>query len=232
MFQWNWKEFLINPDLVADVQQLQAMLENTQVSEAEDRWVWLPDSSREFSVKAARLLIRANVDISDRYIMDWCNWIPAKVNIHLWRTELGKIPTKVTLKNRNVLLDDPVCPLCGSEEETVDHLFIGCHVASVVWNGISVWCKIPNIFAFTVRDLLGIFKELTVSDRKKEAVQGIIMIACWNIWRARNNFVFANKPVKIDKIISEVKALGHFWFSNRSKYKDIEWGDWCSFVNM
>ncbi|KAJ0527505.1 hypothetical protein HanHA300_Chr09g0334701 [Helianthus annuus] len=57
-------------------------------------------------------------------------------------------------------------------------------------------------------------------------------IACWCLWKARNNLVISNKPVRIDSIVSEIKALGYFWFSNRSKHKGIEWGDWVSFVNM
>ncbi|KAJ0536571.1 hypothetical protein HanIR_Chr09g0443091 [Helianthus annuus] len=58
------------------------------------------------------------------------------------------------------------------------------------------------------------------------------MIACWSIWQARNNLVFSSSPVKIESIMSEIKALGFLWFSNRSKCKGIGWGDWSSSVNM
>ncbi|KAJ0481583.1 hypothetical protein HanIR_Chr13g0644121 [Helianthus annuus] len=51
------------------------------------------------------------------------------------------------------------------------------------------------------------------------------MIVCWCLWRARNKARFSDSPIKIENIISEVKALGYFWFSVRSKYKDLEWGE-------
>ncbi|XP_022004133.1 uncharacterized protein LOC110901631 [Helianthus annuus] len=70
MFQWSWREAVIEPGLVADFQQLQLLLENIQVSDAADRWSWKSDAAGKFSVKAVRLLIRAEVDISDRYIMN------------------------------------------------------------------------------------------------------------------------------------------------------------------
>ncbi|KAJ0547036.1 putative reverse transcriptase zinc-binding domain-containing protein [Helianthus annuus] len=54
-------------------------------------------------------------------------------------------------KKRNIQVGDALCPLCGSEEENTGHLFIACIVASNIWNGISAWCKIPNIYAFPLR---------------------------------------------------------------------------------
>ncbi|XP_035842207.1 uncharacterized protein LOC118488895 [Helianthus annuus] len=146
--------------------------------------------------------------------------------------EMDKIPAAAALKRRNIQIDNDSCPFCNSNEETVEHVFIGCLSASIVWNFISSWCKIPSIFAFSLKDLLSIHKELSASDKKKEAAQGIMSIACWSLWRARNNTKFFNFPFKIDRIISEIKALGYLWFVNRSRYKEVEWGDWCSFVNM
>ncbi|MFS8023898.1 hypothetical protein Hanom_Chr16g01456911 [Helianthus anomalus] len=77
-----------------------------------------------------------------------------------------------------------------------------------------------------------VFKSLNVSERKKEAVQGIIMVTCWSLWRARNNVRFSNSLIRIENIISDVKVLSFFWFSSRSKNKGIGWEEWCSFVNM
>uniref|UniRef100_A0A251TGE5 Reverse transcriptase zinc-binding domain-containing protein n=1 Tax=Helianthus annuus TaxID=4232 RepID=A0A251TGE5_HELAN len=136
------------------------------------------------------------------------------------------------LRKRNVNIGDPICPLCNLEDETVYHVFKACYIAANVWNGLSSWCKISNFFAFSIKDLLSFYKDLNVSEKKKEAVQGIILIVCWSIWRARNNVKFSNATVRIDSIISEIKALGFLWFSSRSKHKGVVWRDWVSFVNM
>ncbi|KAM0055033.1 putative RNA recognition motif domain, nucleotide-binding alpha-beta plait domain superfamily [Helianthus debilis subsp. tardiflorus] len=55
----------------------------------------------------------------------------------------------------------------NSNDESVYHSFIACYIASSVWNGISVWCKIPPIFAFTIQDLFSIYSGLGVSEKKK-----------------------------------------------------------------
>ncbi|KAJ0801471.1 putative reverse transcriptase zinc-binding domain-containing protein [Helianthus annuus] len=146
--------------------------------------------------------------------------------------EMDKVPTAKALVRRNIGISTSLCPMCNSEEETVDHVFNTCIIAANVWNGVSVWCKIPNIFAFYLKDLLHIFKDLDVSEKKKEVVQGIILIGCWSLWRARNNAKFSNTPIRIENILSEIKALGFLWFSYRSKHKGLEWRDWLSFVNM
>ncbi|MFS7909276.1 putative reverse transcriptase zinc-binding domain-containing protein [Helianthus anomalus] len=146
--------------------------------------------------------------------------------------EMDRIPTRDALRKRNINIEDSLCPLCRSEDESTEHVFTSCFIASTVWNGISSWCKIPSIFAFSIRDLLEYHTVLRGSDRKKEAVQGIIIIACRCLWRSRNKFMFSNSPIRMDIVISEVKALGFLWFSYRSRHKGIEWKDWISFVNM
>ncbi|XP_035839862.1 uncharacterized protein LOC110913183 [Helianthus annuus] len=188
--------------LFGTLSKLLAILVDVRVTSEADRWRWTSDSSGSFSVKSVKKLLYEAVDTENRYILDWCKWAAAKVNIHSWRMEMEKIPTGVALKYRNVQIGDPLCPLCGSNEESVERIFIACQVASVIWNGVSSWCKIPNIFAFSIRDLLRIHKEISASECKKEAVQSIIMIGCWSLWRARNNLIFSNKEIKIDRIMS------------------------------
>ncbi|XP_022041729.2 uncharacterized protein LOC110944375 [Helianthus annuus] len=177
--------------------------------------------------------MKADQEAGNRFVLDWCRWVPAKVNIHVWRAELDRLPTGEALLKRNILIEESECPFCGAEVESSEHLFISCSTAAFVWQGVSSWCKIPNIFAFSISDLLSVFKSLRMSEKKKkEAIQCVIMIACWSLWRARNNVRFLNSPVKIDGILSEVKALGYLWFSHRSRFKGIEWREWCSFINM
>ncbi|XP_022019872.1 uncharacterized protein LOC110919934 [Helianthus annuus] len=121
---------------------------------------------------------------------------------------MNKVPTAEALMYRNIGINDPSCPLCSLEVENADHLFIACFIASTVWNGVSKWCKIPQLFAFSFQDLLSIYNGLAVSEKKKEAVQGIIMITCWSLWRARNNVKFSNVPVKIEESVLEIGGSG------------------------
>ncbi|KAJ0779037.1 putative reverse transcriptase zinc-binding domain-containing protein [Helianthus annuus] len=100
--------------------------------------------------------------------MELCKWVPSKCNIHAWRLEMDRLPTKEALRKRNVPVGDISYPFCGSDDESAENLFIACFVASNVWNGISSWCRIPNIFAFTIKDLLDIHKDQKAGFGEKE----------------------------------------------------------------
>ncbi|XP_076933961.1 uncharacterized protein LOC143600047 [Bidens hawaiensis] len=145
---------------------------------------------------------------------------------------MNRIPTKDALIRRGISVGDGLCSLCGSEEESVTHLFTSCVVATVLWQKVSGWCHIPNIFAFSFRDLVEIHSHSRLGAAKKIVVQGILVTACWCLWKARNNAVFSAGQVKVEDIFSEVKALSFFWFKHRSKFKNIIWNDWCRFVIM
>ncbi|KAJ0805636.1 putative RNA-directed DNA polymerase [Helianthus annuus] len=231
-YSWSWVNDILEPAVTTKLVQLEALLNNVQFTSGIDRWKWSSAEDGSFSVKSVKQLLIGNQLQGDTFVMDWCAWVPAKVNIHSWRLELDKVATAEALRRRNVDINDTGCPLCHSDEETVDHLFIACFISSIVWNGISNWCCIPNIYAFSIRDLLTYHIDSGLSEKKKEAIYGIIMITCWVIWRTRNKVKFSLGSVCINSIISEIKALSYFWFSNRSKYKGLEWRDWNSFVNM
>ncbi|KAJ0897860.1 putative RNA-directed DNA polymerase [Helianthus annuus] len=231
-FLWHWRTALSDSVLLSELQQLLGILGSVMIVDRQDKWRWSPHNEGIFSVKSVKGLCYSDRFVSHSFVMDWCDWVPDKCNIHVWRAEMEKIPSKVALRKRNILQGEPICMLCSSADETAENLYTACYVSAIVWNMVSEWCRIPGIYAFSIKDLLCFHKDLSASVKKKEAVQGLIIITCWSLWRARNKLIFSNTPVKIDGIISEIKSLGFLWFSNRSKYKGISWEEWVSFVNM
>ncbi|MFS7991238.1 hypothetical protein Hanom_Chr12g01068431 [Helianthus anomalus] len=95
---------------------------------------------------------------------------------------------------------------------------------------ISRWCRVPPIFAFSTKDLLESHKNGILKGKEKEAMHGIIIVACWCLWLARNKAKFSDVQVKVDKVFGDVKSLGFLWFKNRYKNNPITWTDWCKFV--
>ncbi|KAJ0896018.1 putative reverse transcriptase zinc-binding domain-containing protein [Helianthus annuus] len=164
------------------------------------------------------------------YCPDWCKWLPSKCNVFTWRMGLDRLATM--LKRRNIDRGDPSCVLCGEGEELVEHLFTSCSIVSMLWPIISMWCKIPNILTFSVKDLPESHEHVGLKGNKKMVVQGIIKIGCWSIWKAMNDARFNNKVVKLEGIIREIKTVGFLWLNSRSKNIEISWEEWCKFVNM
>ncbi|MFS7978580.1 hypothetical protein Hanom_Chr10g00917111 [Helianthus anomalus] len=55
---------------------------------------------------------------------------------------------------------------------------------------------------------------ISASVKARDVFCGIVRVACWCIWRARNNLRFKNKQVKVADIISEIKSLGFLRICN------------------
>ncbi|MFS7924741.1 hypothetical protein Hanom_Chr03g00276231 [Helianthus anomalus] len=87
----------------------------------------------------------------------------------------------------------------------------------MVWQFVISWCKVPSFVVFSLHDLLDLHSLATVSGMKKEALLLLLQLR------------FENKPVKLVNIFNEIKAFSFLWFSNRSKYKEVDWVCWCKF---
>jgi hypothetical protein len=62
----------------------------------------------------------------------WSFQVPNATKNFFWRACHNLLPTKDNLLRRK-MVDDPYCPICERELETVLHALWGCHAASDVW---------------------------------------------------------------------------------------------------
>ncbi|KAJ0743518.1 putative reverse transcriptase zinc-binding domain-containing protein [Helianthus annuus] len=79
----------------------------------------------------------------------WMNslnrWVPIKINVFGWRTNLNRIATMDELLKRIVLVGLNVCSLCLNATDSVDHIFTACYILAIVWNHIcDNWHKTGN----------------------------------------------------------------------------------------
>ena len=155
--------------------------------------------------------------------------MPIKCNIFMWRMLMDRIPTKQALARRNINCGDGLCTLCEDQEESVDHLFSACIIANGVWSGIARWLKLQPFFFFSVADIAHEFTSSSWSPSKRLIIKGIMIIACWRIWKARNEKIFKNERRNVTEIIVDIKVLSFLWFSNRCKQGTVGWRDWQSF---
>ncbi|MFS7981488.1 hypothetical protein Hanom_Chr10g00951551 [Helianthus anomalus] len=100
--------------------------------------------------------------------------------------------------------------LCVWWDEMVEHILTGCHISAGIWNGISIWCKIPGMFVFHVNDLVEMHEHCAISGNKKMVIHGIIIIGRWRLWTARNEKAFSSKDPNVVEMIAEIKTVGFF----------------------
>ncbi|XP_076930153.1 uncharacterized protein LOC143594820 [Bidens hawaiensis] len=210
--QWRWKKYPATSIEVEEVIHCHSLVSNVLLTGSEDSWAWNKGSNEGYSVKEARKWLKSNELSEGNMVFNWCKWIPNKCNIFMWRLSLDRLPTQSALMRRNINVGDGLCAFCGETNETVDHLFSGCMVVCRVWNAITSWCKIPRFFVFSVLDVLQIINHMAESEKKKEVVYGIIVIACWRIWKARNEKVFNGADSNVVQIISDVKSMGYLCY--------------------
>ncbi|XP_022014336.1 uncharacterized protein LOC110913825 [Helianthus annuus] len=88
---------------------------------------------------------------------------------------------------------------------------------------ISEWCNISSLFAFSTKDLINIHSQVKVSKNKRKGIQAVIFTAAWCIWNPRNEAVFQNKVIGVNKMKENIKALGYLWVKNRFPCSNLEW---------
>ncbi|KAF5754697.1 putative reverse transcriptase zinc-binding domain-containing protein [Helianthus annuus] len=200
-----------------ELQQLDNMIMPPMLSDAKDRWIWAMDGLGKFTVASLKKLRQDNRFEPAPYVIKRNNWVPRKVDILAWRAELDRIPTRCALIRRNINVMSNLCPLCSEYPETVEHLFISCEFAQMVWNVVSQWCKLGPVFAFGMRDILDGHSYVSGSPKLKKAFHAVCLTTLWCISKSRNELVFQQKHSSLQKVVGDIKALSLLWVRARSK---------------
>ncbi|XP_076897948.1 uncharacterized protein LOC143551383 [Bidens hawaiensis] len=232
VFDWSWIDGERNSIVLDEIGSMEASITPMVFPDGEDYWRWVGGGSSGFSVGTVKNLIRAESGFRGSGSFRWCRWVPVRCNIFAWRAVLGKIPTVDALSYRKISVGRSICVLCEFGDESVEHIFTSCYVASIIWQAIASWCGINNFFAFSMDDLMEVHNYVGLKGYAKTAFQGIVIISCWRIWKARNECVFDRKIVRVGDLISEIKSLSFFWFSNRFDKYSLSWDSWCRFTFM
>jgi hypothetical protein len=99
------------------------------------------------------------------------------------------------------------CVHCLGMEEVSSHLFLFCDFALKVWKSIFRWLGLmiiipPNIFV--------LFECFTGASRFKQTRCGLSLIwhaTIWALWRSRNNVIFSNGVIDVDRVVDDIKLL-------------------------
>ena len=153
---------------------------------SQDEFKWGLTRSRKFTVKSMYLdLLSDQTRYLRKYI--WKMKVPLKIKIFMWFLHRKVILTKDNLTKRN-WNGCKKCCFCD-QEETMQHMFISCSFAKMVWRivfmafNIKPPCSIANLFGNWLHGV-----------DKKEKVQ-IRVGTCallWAIWNIRNDIIFNN----------------------------------------
>jgi hypothetical protein len=161
----------------------------------QDWIIWIGSKSGMFTVKSAYHIGRvlkedARGQCSNAARMPdiwrdlWNLKIPGKVKLFAWRACQNLLPTRDNLYKRKVI-QDPICPCCGLEVETIIHSLRSYSAAQDVW-GDNLSC-FQKCSSSQISFLLLLDSCFRIYDKEKVE---LLLVVARNIWLGRNSLLF------------------------------------------
>ena len=161
----------------------------------EDKIIWIGNRSGEFSVKsvyhiAYGLIETNNCDESSSgdpckplWKRLWLLNLPAKIKVFAWRACVNGLPVMEAIYRRGIS-QSMVCPVCGNDAESVDHILLRCDFSSLVWD---LWLENPLRSQSFNNSFLD--SALTILTHSSLHDLEIFFVTAWALWSNRNKIV-------------------------------------------
>jgi hypothetical protein len=220
--EWRRHFFVWEEELFHD---LLAVLNNVIITEANDRWIWMPGSDGEHTVRSTYLfldnLINNRVPRSGVHLFAfkfiWKSGVPSKVSALSCQLLLDKLPTRGNLNRRNILnLDESRCVFCGLDVELACHLFLHCNFTAEVWYALSRWLGIVLVLPPNISLSYACFVGCGSNKKRRKGFSIIWLAFIWVLWKVRNDRVFNNIIVEASIAVDLIQRLSWQWFINNT----------------
>lgn len=136
--------------------------------------------------------------------MIWSSQSLPKVKKFLWQCSVeAAIPTKRSLRLKKCY-DSPLCPICLEEVETIEHMLLLCPWAMEVWSLCPLDIHIRRERIYRIEQwMLETLDACRGEEVEAQNCGTIFSFLCWNIWKARNAWVFENILPCLSSIVSK-----------------------------
>lgn len=99
----------------------------------------------------------------------------------------------------------PMCPLCKSHEETIEHLFLLCPWVEPVWFGGLLNYRVNrNQITTWVNWITALINSFRNSKADLERMLSYVAFTCWQIWKARCSFLFQQHPIIPRQVLAAI----------------------------
>ncbi|XP_074301064.1 uncharacterized protein LOC141632414 [Silene latifolia] len=152
----------------------------------------------------------------------WCNWAIPKHYFLNWYLMKNALNTKVRLYKIGICPDE-LCCICGTDKETITHLFQHCRYVTDVLSSLCSWLQIPmhcgNGIIWLGRRKLPALKKLVCV--------AVFMSGYYAVWQQRNAARIDGVLLRPDilslqcKALMKIKLLGQM--SRVKRISDRQW---------
>ncbi|KAK7275182.1 hypothetical protein RIF29_16291 [Crotalaria pallida] len=177
----------------------------------EDKLIWRNSQDVEYTIKQGYHLVMARSEegsSSTSIIAQDFPW--SKIwNAHcmprcrelLWRLCREILPIKANLFKRGIQTD-AICPFCGEDEDTINHVFLHCSEVDKVWFGSPLGLRIERVKSQDLITWLG----NTIKFGDKDS-NGLIFTIIYALWFRRNEWVHKGKRQTWAQVLDRVHGL-------------------------
>ena len=143
-----------------------------------------------------------------------------------WRVLLSRIPTRLCLRRKGVLLDTTVCSFCEAKEESCQHLFLECKFACCVWTMCLRWIGVLFVQRNDFRNHFESF-HLTRGSNKQNLIwkrEWATIFRC--LWEHRNAVVFNQGVVDEEEVFQKAQLKSWLWLKHKGYNFNYFFSDW------
>jgi hypothetical protein len=145
------------------------------LSDESDRFIWRLTTNGVFSVKSMyEDLMNGHTRFLRKYL--WKLKIPLKIKVFMWFLNNKVLLTKDNLAKRN-WKGSTKCCFCGAQE-TVEHLFVSCPFARLLWRVVHISYNLPS--PSNITNMFGNWLD-GVDAKIKVKIRIGVSALCWSI---------------------------------------------------
>lgn len=182
---WNWKSSPNLPSQVSNLICISSLLGTFQPTSRQDRWICGISGDGKFHVDELRHEFDRPLNDPPERITTWIHDVTLKVMCFIWRTNLGRIPSAVALKDMGVDINNTTCRFCTQEDECANHILFRCPFAIDVWEWICKWFQILVKQFDNVGELMEFVHNWGNCMKRRKSLLSILSGTVWWIWKVR-----------------------------------------------
>ncbi|XP_028755351.1 uncharacterized protein LOC114714752 [Neltuma alba] len=142
----------------------------------------------------------------------WKLKVIPKIRSFIWRILNNALASKDALFKRKCATN-PVCPVCGDDTETLEHLFLLCEWVKVAWLGSVMGLNISPLNIQNISFWLEQF--LLMIDTELDYGKAYISTMLWSIWKLRCKWIFEQVLPKPEETIEMTnRTMQEYWNAN------------------
>ncbi|KAL3839320.1 hypothetical protein ACJIZ3_023911 [Penstemon smallii] len=182
-----------------------------------EKLFWSPSKSGKFTSKSCYLSSQAkrfptlNTTTASLFKNIWNTKLHNRLKFFCWKITSDILPTRKRLSSL-FHIDQIFCPVCGSDEDSADHIFICCPFSIAVWFH-SCWnFRMEPFQSFSATTFFALLfdknSNLFISNKKREEFLTFAICAFDALWKNRNNIVHNSSPfVSVQDFTSRLQRM-------------------------